>query len=127
MPNQLTSFKLQRDDPKALGAAGLSCRGLRRLVLPLQMRSVILNYFGAKDAVIIEGLRNTHAAHQTQCIARSGNEIIEHPRILFIRRFRPDNRAEAKDILQEVVKRAQNLRVLKCVMSTYSYEDSRVC
>lgn len=84
------------------------------------MRSVILNYFGAEDAVIVEGLYNTQTAHQTRCIVKSGNEIIEHPRILFIRRFRPDNWLEARNTLQEAIKRAQNLRVLKLVIRIHS-------
>lgn len=86
------------------------------------MRSVILNYVGAEDAVIMEGLYNTHTAPQTRCIIKSGNELIEHPRVLFIRRFRPDNRLEAKGTLQEAIKRAQNLRVLKWVtrISTFA-------
>lgn len=88
---------------------------MRRLVLNLQIRTVTLNYFGEDDAAIIEGLHSTRTAEDTRTIIRHDSDILSYPRVLFVQQFRPDDRAEAKGTLQEVIKRAQNLRVFKQV------------
>lgn len=109
--HQLTSPQLRWDDQESFRAAGLCCRDLRELMLCVGSHTAVLKF--DREEFQFDSDCLAYTAKLTQSVVDHPTGFLGHLRCLSVQCFTPGDPVEVEGWLQEVIKRAYNLKVLK--------------